>query len=75
MGRPKTYENAAERQAAFRANNRRVDLVVPNDLGDTLDDISQTLDMTKNSLVNAMIRFALTNHNWKKSGAVWATKK
>ena len=75
MGRPKTYENAAERQAAFRANNRRVDLVVPNELGDTLDDISQTLDMTKNSLVNAMIRFALTNHNWKKSGSVWATKK
>ena len=74
MGRPKTYENAAERQAAFRANNRRIDLVVPNELGDTLDQISDTLDMTKNSLVNAMIRFALTNHNWKKSG-VWAVKK
>jgi len=74
MGRPKTYENAAERQAAFRANNRRIDLVVPNELGDTLDQISDTLDMTKNSLVNAMIRFALTNHNWKKSG-VWMVKK
>lgn len=74
MGRPKTYENAAERQAAFRANNRRVDLVVPNELGETLDEISATLDITKNSLVNAMIRFALTNHNWKKSG-VWVTKK
>ena len=74
MGRPKTYENAAERQAAFRANNRRVDLVVPNELGETLDEISATLDITKNSLVNAMIRFALTNHNWEKSG-VWATKK
>ena len=75
MGRPKTYENAAERQAAFRANNRRVDLVVTNELGDTLDETAAALDITKNSLVNAMIRFALTNHNWKKSGAVWATKK
>jgi hypothetical protein len=74
MGRPKTYENAAERQAAFRANNRRVDLVVPNELGETLDALSVQLDITKNSLVNAMIRFALTNHNWK-SGGVWVTKK
>lgn len=74
MARPKTYENAAERQAAFRANNRRVDLVVPNELGATLDEVSDTLGITKNSLVNALIRFALTNHNWKKSG-VWVTKK
>jgi hypothetical protein len=66
MGRPKTYENAAERQAAFRANNRRVDLVVPNELGETLDALSVQLDITKNSLVNAMIR---------KSGGVWVTKK
>jgi hypothetical protein len=74
MGRPKTYENAAERQAAFRANNRRIDLVVPNELGDTLDEISEKLSLTKNSLVQAMIRFALTNHNWKSSG-VWVVKK
>ena len=74
MARPKTYENAAERQAAFRANNRRVDLVVPNELGATLDEVSDTLGITKNSLVNSLIRFALTNHNWKKSG-VWVTKK
>lgn len=74
MGRPKTYENAADRQAAFRANNRRIDLVVPKDLGETLDDVSTVLGITKNSLVTAMVRFALTNHNWKKSG-VWVTKK
>lgn len=74
MGRPKTYENAAERQAAFRANNRRVDLVVSNELGETLDQLSAHLDITKNSLVTAMLRFALTNHNWK-AGGVWVTKK
>jgi len=74
MVRPKTYENALERQAAFRANNRRVDLVVPLELGETLDRISETLGITKNSLINAMIKHSLTNHDWKRSG-VWVTKK
>jgi len=74
MGRPKTYENAADRQAAFRAANRRVDLVIPHELGETLDQISEKLSLTKNSLVTAMIRFALTNHDWKTRG-VWVVKK
>ncbi len=74
MARPKIYSDAAERQAAFRVNNRRIDLVVHNELGETLDTISDTLGITKNSLVTAMIRFALTNHDWKRSG-VWVTKK
>jgi hypothetical protein len=74
MARPKIYTDAAERQAAFRVNNRRVDLVVSNELGETLDSLSEHLSVTKNSLVTAMIRFALTNHNWK-NGGVWVTKK
>lgn len=74
MGRPKLYADAAERQAAFRAKSHRLDLTVSTEIGKTLEDLSKELDMPKNSLVNAMIRFALTNHNWKKSG-VWAVKK
>ena len=74
MARPKIYANAAERQAAYRENNARVDLVLPKDLNATLDDIAQSLDLTKNSLVNAMVRFALTNRNWKTQGAAWVKK-
>lgn len=74
MARPKIYASAAERQAAYRENNARIDVVIPKELNATLDDVAATLDMTKNSLVNAMIRFALTNHNWKTQGAAWVKK-
>lgn len=74
MARPKIYANAAERQAAYRENNARVDLVIPKDLNAKLDEIAGQLDLTKNSLVNAMLRFALTNHNWKTQGAAWVKK-
>ena len=74
MGRPKLYADAAARQAAFRAEKSRVDVVVTKELGETLASISETLGTPKNDLVNSMIRFALTNHNWKKSG-LWSVKK
>jgi hypothetical protein len=74
MGRPKLYENAAERQKAFREQNARIDLVLPLETGQTIEDIASTLSITKNAAVVAMLKFALTNHNWKKSG-VWIQKK
>jgi len=74
MARPKLYENAAERQAAFRAEKDRIDLTVPKELGETISEISEILGITKNALVTAMIKHSLTNHNWKKSG-MWVTKK
>lgn len=74
MARPKIYESAAARQAAFREANRRIDLTVTTELGETIDELSDTLGITKNSVVNALIRFALTNHDWKKRG-LWVTKK
>lgn len=61
MGRPKIYENATERQAAYRLANKRVDLVISASLDASLNKICERLDMTKNSLVNSMIRFSLTN--------------
>ena len=75
MGRPKTYENAAERQAAFRSKNSRLDIVVSKDIDQTLSDISTKLDVSKNALVNSMLRYALTNHNWNSSLGYWQSKK
>lgn len=74
MGRPKKYADAAERQAAYRANNARVDLIVTPELGATLEGIAGELNITKTALVVAMIKFALTNHDWKRGG-VWLEKK
>jgi hypothetical protein len=74
MPRPKLYENDAARQAAYREKNSRVDLVIEKQLNETLSEISGILDVTKNALITSMIKFALTNHNWKKSG-VWLKSK
>ena len=75
MTRPKKYDTAAERVAAYRERNARIDIVVPKETAETLADIAKVLAMPRSDLVHAMLRFALTNHNWKKSGAVWAVKK
>lgn len=74
MSRPKIHENAAERLAAYREKNARIDLIVTPELAVTLQDIADTLGTTKNALVNGMLRFALTNHNWKQRGAWIASK-
>jgi len=74
MPRPKKFASDAERKAAYRAANSRIDLVIPNDLNLTIDAISDQLAISKNELVTAMIKYALTNHNWKVSG-VWTRPK
>lgn len=74
MGRPKTHKNAAARQAAFRAVNRRLELTVSTELGATIDGLAVYLDTTKNALVTAMLKYALTNRNWRING-VWLDKK
>lgn len=73
MARPKIYSDASERQAAFRATKTRIDLTVDNSLGETLENIGYRLGITKNALVNAMIRHSLTTHNWKMAG-LWIKK-
>lgn len=74
MGRPKIYADAAERQAAYRARNSKVEATITPDMAATIEEIAQGLDVSKNTLVRAMLRFALTNHNWKKSGLIWGAK-
>jgi hypothetical protein len=74
MARPKIHENAAERVAAYREKNARLDVTVTPELAATLQDIADTLDTTKNALINGMIRFSLTNRNWKTQGA-WMQPK
>lgn len=68
MGRPKLYESEAARQAAFRARNYRVDLTLPTETGETLKEIAASLDVKPAVLCASMIRFALTNRNWKTQG-------
>lgn len=68
MGRPKKYETDAERVAAFREKNKRVDLSVNPDLFETLEKIAVYFDVSKNEVVNSLIRTALTSGDVFKTG-------
>lgn len=68
MGRPKIYASEAERQAAYRARNYRVDLTLDKDLGKTIDDLCDHLVVSRNDLATSLFKFALTNRDWKRLG-------
>lgn len=74
MARPKIYADAAERQAAYRARNAKIEATVSPEVAASIDDIARSLAVSKNELVRSMIRFALTNRNWKQSGLIWGGK-
>lgn len=68
MGRPKLYENAAERQKAHRARNAVADIrLVPSTLA-TVDLIAAELDCSRAEVLNSMVNFALLNRNWRVVG-------
>lgn len=74
MARPRIHKSEADRMAAFRAKNFRIDLAVPSETGETLKEIASALDVTPAVLCKSMIRFALTNRNWKVSGLLPGSK-
>lgn len=74
MARPKTHATPADRLAAYRSRHARIDVALSKDLGETLESISLKLSVSKNELIESMIRFALTNHDWARRGGVWGRK-
>lgn len=73
MARPKIYASSAERRAAFLRDKDRFDLVVPKHIGDTVRELSAEFDASANDVLIDLVRFALTNRNWKQSGLLWTT--
>lgn len=56
------------RTADFRSRYARLDTPIDRDIDSTLRSISSDLDCSKNELVNSLIRFGLTNRNWRQLG-------
>lgn len=73
-GRPKIYRDAAAREKNYREKFSRPDILVPKETDQTLIEICEAHEVSKNALINAMIKFALTNHNWK-SDMLWGPTK
>ena len=74
-GRPRVHASDSGRVAAYRKTHVRLDLVLSQDLGSTIDDLSLYLDCSKNELVGSLVRFALTNRNWRVQGLYGRQKK
>lgn len=73
-GRKKIYENAAAREKSYREKFARPDILVPLETDQTLREICELHEVSKNALINAMVKFALTNHDWKRE-MLWGLTK
>ena len=67
-GRKPVHVSSAARKAAYRANKARIDFTDKPAIAATLDEIASELDCSKNELMQSLVRFALTNRNWKQVG-------
>lgn len=73
-GRRAVHVSAAARKAAYRADKARVDFTDKPEIIATLNEISADLDCSKNELLQSLVRFALTNRNWKQCGLYGARR-
>lgn len=67
-GRPAKHLDSAARKRAHREKVARLDVAIKPEIADTIADIADGLDCSRNELLNSLIRFALTNRNWKQVG-------
>lgn len=67
-GRRPVHASAAARKAAYRADKARIDFTDKPAIAATLAEIAADLDCSKNELMQSLVRFALTNRNWKQVG-------
>lgn len=68
VGRPAIHADAAAKVRAHRAKVARLDVSIKPEIADTIADIASELGCSRNDVVNSLIRFGLTNRNWKQVG-------
>jgi len=71
--RPRKYESAAARQAAYKARAEMLEFRAEPKTADKLTSIAQELDISRSELLLSMVKFALTNHDWARFGLTHKT--
>lgn len=61
----------AARVAKHRAAHARLYVSVPVNISDTIDELAEMFGTSRAVVLRSMIRFALTNRDWKKLGLLW----
>lgn len=59
------------RVAKFRSQHARLDVPVSLPIGKTIEDLASRFDCPKAVVVRSLLRFALTNRDWKNQGLLW----
>jgi len=71
--RPRKYESAAARQAAYKARAEVLEFRAEPKTAASLTSIAQELDVSRSELLLSMVKFALTNHDWARFGLTHKT--
>lgn len=66
-----TGNTSAVRVADHRSKHVRLDVSLPPRIGMTIDDLALFYGCTKAEVVRSLLRFALTNRDWKTQGLIW----
>lgn len=61
----------AARVAKHRATHARLDVSVPVNISSTIDELAEMSGASRAVVVRCMLRYALTNRDWKRLGLIW----
>ena len=65
-------KKVAERVAAHREKYARLDVSIQVHTADTIDELAEQFGTSRALVVRSLLRFALTNRNWKTQGLLWS---
>lgn len=68
MGRPKKYATEAEKHAAYRERWAVKSLRFEKRTAEVIESMSQEFGYSESEVVSSLIKFALTNRNWRTLG-------
>ena len=68
-GRPVASDS--QRVAKFRSKHARLDVPISLPIGKTIADLASQYGCSKAVVVRSLLRFALTNRDWKNQGLLW----
>ena len=61
----------SERVAKFRSQHARLDVPISLAIGATIEDLASQYGCSKAVVVRSLLRFALTNRDWRSQGLLW----
>lgn len=70
-GRPRIHASDSARVVEFRSKNARLDVPISLPIGKTIEDLASQYGCSKAVVVRSLLRFALTNRDWRSQGLIW----